>query len=226
MTTGKRIFIWPRWGYVFSREVLFKLLDNTLTDFGKHVIPAAIDSQRVMAYVFQGYWEDIGTIRAYFEASLDLANDLPKFNFFDMTAPIFSRPRFLPASKINGAAINHAIVSDGCIISQAGITYSIVGVRSIIAAGSQLNRTIMLGCDTFESEPELLENEARGIPRMGVGRFTRIENTIIDKGARIGDNCVITPNGKPQNVDHPLYYIRDGIVIIPKNAVIPNGTVI
>ncbi len=212
--------------YVFSREVLFKLLDNTLTDFGKHVIPAAIDSQRVMAYVFQGYWEDIGTIRAYFEASLDLANDLPKFNFFDMTAPIFSRPRFLPASKINGAAINHAIVSDGCIISQAGITYSIVGVRSIIAAGSQLNRTIMLGCDTFESEPELLENEARGIPRMGVGRFTRIENTIIDKGARIGDNCVITPNGKPQNVDHPLYYIRDGIVIIPKNAVIPNGTVI
>ena len=212
--------------YVFSREVLFKLLDNTLTDFGKHVIPAAIESQRVISYVFQGYWEDIGTIRAYFEASLDLANDLPKFNFFDMSAPMFTRPRYLPASKINGAAINHAVISDGCVISQAGVTYSLVGVRSMIAAGSQLNRTIMLGCDAFETESAMLENDSRGIPRMGVGRFTRIENTIIDKNARIGDNCVITPNGKPQNLDHPLYFIRDGIVIIPKNAVIPSGTVI
>jgi len=212
--------------YVFNRDVLFKLLDNTLTDFGKHVIPSAIETHRVFSYVFQGYWEDIGTIRSYFESSLDLVNDLPRFNFFDMTAPIFTRPRYLPASKINGAAINHAVISDGCIINQAGISYSLVGVRSMIAAGSQLTRTIMLGCDNYESEADVLDAEARGIPPMGVGKFTRIENTIIDKGARIGENCTITPNGKPQNLDHPLYYIRDGIVIIPKNGVIPNGTVI
>lgn len=212
--------------YVFNRDVMFKLLDNTLTDFGKHVIPSAIETHRVFSYVFQGYWEDIGTIRSYFESSLDLVNDLPRFNFFDMTAPIFTRPRYLPASKINGAAINHAVISDGCIINQAGISYSLVGVRSMIAAGSQLTRTIMLGCDNYESEADILDAEARGIPPMGVGKFTRIENTIIDKGARIGENCTITPNGKPQNLDHPLYYIRDGIVIIPKNGVIPNGTVI
>ena len=212
--------------YVFNRDVLFKLLDNTLTDFGKHVIPSAIESHRVFSYVFQGYWEDIGTIRSYFESSLDLVNDLPKFNFFDMGAPIFTRPRYLPASKINGAAINNAVISDGCIINQAGFTYSLVGVRSVIAAGSQLTRTVMLGCDNYETDAHVLENDSRGLPRMGVGKFTRIENTIIDKNARIGDNCVITPNGKPQNVDHPLYYIRDGIVIIPKNGVIPDGTVI
>jgi glucose-1-phosphate adenylyltransferase len=143
--------------YLFNREVLFHLLDNDLADFGRHVIPRAIQSHRVFSYVFQGYWEDIGTIRSFFEANLDLASELPCFNFFDMSAPIYTRPRFLPASKINGASIDHAI---------------------------------------------------------------------IDKNARIGDHCIITPFDKPETVDHPLYYIRDGIVIIPKSQVIPHGTVI
>lgn len=212
--------------YVFNRDVLLKLLDNTLTDFGKHIIPGAIKTNRLFSYIFQGYWEDIGTIRNFFEANLNLVTELPKFNFFDMGAPIFTRPRFLPASKINGAEIDHAVVSDGCIINHAKIEHSIVGVRSIVGAGSSLHRTILLGCDYFESDVSVQENAAAGRPKIGIGRNTRVENAIIDKNARIGDNCVITPAGKPENVDHPLYYIRDGIIIIPKNGTIPHGTVI
>ncbi|HTD65666.1 MAG TPA: glucose-1-phosphate adenylyltransferase [Candidatus Limnocylindria bacterium] len=212
--------------YIFNRDVLLKLLDNTLTDFGKHIIPAAISTHRVFSYVFQGYWEDIGTIRAFFEANLDITSELPRFNFFDMTAPIFSRPRWLPASKINGAQIDHAIVSDGCIISHADIHQSIIGIRSIVSPGVHLNRTIVLGSDYYESADSIRENEAAGHPRIGIGANTRIENAIIDKNARIGEKVIITPKDKPENVDHPLYFIRDGIVIIPKNGVVPHGTVI
>ena len=212
--------------YVFNRDVLIKLLDNTLTDFGKNVIPSAIQTHRVFSSVFQGYWEDIGTIRAFFQANLDLVADVPRFNFFDMSAPIFTRPRFLPGSKINGAEINHAIVSDGCIISHSTVDHCIVGIRSIVEEGCRLNRCILLGCDYYESDVSIQQHESAGIPRIGVGKNTRIENAIIDKNARIGNNCVITPQDKPDKVDHALYYIRDGIVIIPKNGVIPDGTVI
>jgi glucose-1-phosphate adenylyltransferase len=212
--------------YVFNRAVVRQLLDNTLTDFGKHIIPKAIQDRRVFSFVFQGYWEDIGTIRAFFEANLDLTNELPRFNFFDMAAPIFSRPRFLPGSKINGAQIDHAIISDGCIINRATIIHSIAGVRCIVGAGTVLNRVVLLGTDYYESLESIIGHEKEGIPRVGVGANCRIENTIVDKNARIGDNVVISPSGKPQSVDGPNYYIRDGIVVIPKNAVIPHGTVI
>lgn len=212
--------------YVFNRDVVQKLLNNSLTDFGKHIIPRAIDVEKVYSYIFQGYWEDIGTIRAFFEANLDLTNELPRFNFFDMMAPIFSRPRFLPGSKINGAQIDHAIVSDGCILNHARIAHSIVGLRCIVGSGTSLNRVIMLGSDFYESQESIDENGRAGRPAIGIGRNTRVENTIVDKNARIGDDVFISPAGKPENVDHPNYYIRDGVVIIPKNGVIPNGMVI
>ena len=212
--------------YLFKREVILKLLDNALEDFGKHVIPEAIKSHRVHGYVFQGYWEDIGTIRSFFEANLDLTADLPRFNFFDMSAPIFTRPRFLPASKINGAEISHASISDGCIINRCQVTQSIVGIRSRIEEGCDINRTILLGCDFYESEDSIRQYEARGLPRVGVGKNTKIENAIVDKNARIGENCRISPAGKPESADHPLYYVRDGIIIIPKGGLIPHGTVI
>ncbi len=212
--------------YVFNREVLTRLLDNSLTDFGKHIIPGAIEKYRVFSHAFQGYWEDIGTIRNYFEANLDCAAELPRFNFFDMSAPIFSRPRFLPASKINGAEIDHAVISDGCIINRCKINKSIVGVRSLIDEGSNLDRVVLLGNDYYESEASILANAGNGRPRIGIGQNTKIENAIVDKNARIGCNCLISPAGKPENVDHPLYYIRDGIVIIAKNAVIPDNTII
>jgi glucose-1-phosphate adenylyltransferase len=212
--------------YLFKRDVLYDLLDNDLADFGKHVIPRSIESHRVYAYVFQGYWEDIGTIRSFFEANLDLTAELPRFNFFDMAAPIFTRPRFLPASKINGARIDHAIIADGCIINHCTISHSIVGLRYLVDAGSYISRTIVLGSDYYESEESIENNAERDHPRVGIGKNTRIENAIIDKNARIGDNCVIAPEGKPENVDHPLYFIRDGVVVIPKNGVVPHGTVI
>jgi glucose-1-phosphate adenylyltransferase len=212
--------------YVFNREVIVKLLANDFTDFGKHIIPGAIKTHRVFSHVFQGYWEDIGTIRSFFEANLDVASELPRFNFFDMSAPVFTRPRFLPASKINGATIDHAVISDGCIINRARITHSIVGVRSSVESGAELHRAILLGCDYYESYESIKANEAMGRPRIGIGKNTRIENAIVDKNARIGDNVVISPAGKPENVDHDLWHIRDGIVIIPKNGVLPHGTVI
>jgi glucose-1-phosphate adenylyltransferase len=212
--------------YVFNREVIRQLLDNTLTDFGKHIIPQAIQNMRVFSSVFQGYWEDIGTIRSFFEANLDVTNELPRFNFFDMAAPIFSRPRFLPASKINGAKIDHAVIAEGCILNQAVITHSIAGLRSSVGSGTELTRVILLGSDYYESYESILENEKVGVPRIGIGSNCRIENTIVDKNARIGNNVVISPAGKPETVDHANYYIRDGIVIIPKNGVIPHGMVI
>src|SRR4051812_5391112 len=167
--------------YVFKRDVLVKLLDNTLTDFGKHIIPNAIQSHRVFSHVYQGYWEDIGTIRSFFEANLDVTSELPRFNFFDMSAPVFSRPRFLPGSKVNGAHIDHALISDGCIINHARIVQSVVGIRSLVGSGSELKRVILMGCDYYESEASILESAEMGRPRVGIGQNTRIENAIIDK---------------------------------------------
>jgi glucose-1-phosphate adenylyltransferase len=212
--------------YLFNRNVLFHVLDNDLADFGKHVIPQAIQSHRVFSHVFQGYWEDIGTIRSFFDANLDLAAELPRFNFFDMTAPIYTRPRFLPASKINGASIDHAIISEGCIVSHCHVSHSVVGVRSLVDIGSHITRTIIMGADYYETPESLASNMAENRPRLGIGKYTRIDQAIIDKNTRIGDNCVITPHGKPQTADHPLYYLRDGIVIIPKDMIVPHGTVI
>jgi glucose-1-phosphate adenylyltransferase len=212
--------------YVFNRDVISVLLNNNLADFGKHIIPGAIQTNRVHAYVYQGYWEDIGTIRAFFEANLDASAELPKFNFFDMTAPIFSRPRYLPGSKLNGAVVDHAMVCDGCIINQSTIKSSVIGIRSRIDIGTTLERVVMMGCDYNESAESIEDHRKAGLPRMGIGKNCRIDNTIIDKNARIGDGCVISPGGKPENLDHDLYYIRDGIVIIPKNGIVPHGTVI
>jgi glucose-1-phosphate adenylyltransferase len=222
----KELFLASMGIYVFNRSVVCDLLDNPLPDFGKHIIPHAINTNRVFSYVFEDYWEDIGTIRSFFEANLDLVSELPRFNFFDMSAPIFSRPRYLPGSKINGAQIDHAVISDGCIINNSRITTSIVGLRTIVGAGAQLNRTIILGCDYYESLESVDRNNREGKPAIGIGANCRIENAIIDKNARIGNNVTISPAGKPENQDNELYYIRDGIIIIPKNAVIPHNTVI
>jgi glucose-1-phosphate adenylyltransferase len=212
--------------YVFNRDLVRELLDNPLSDFGKHIIPNAINNHPVFSYVFQGYWEDLGTIRSFFEANLDLVTELPRFNFFDMSAPIFSRPRYLPGSKINGAQIDHALVTDGCIINGAKIAHSIIGLRTVVGTGTELNRAIVLGSDYYESEESVRKHESEGKPRVGIGANCQIENAIIDKNARIGNNVKISPAGKPDQLDHELYFIRDGIVVIPKNGIIPHGTVI
>ena len=223
ITNSEDLYLASMGIYVFNREVLFELLNNNLTDFGKHIIPGAISSHRVFSYVFQGYWEDIGTIRSFFEASLDQTSDRPQFDFFNPT--VFTRPRYLPATRIESAAIDHAVIADGCTIDHAQLRHAVVGIRSILEEGSSLNRVVMMGADFYDNTEKRNRPENQGIP-IGVGRGTRIDNAIIDKNARIGRNCILSPEGKAADVDHPLYYIRDGVLVIPKGAVIPDKTII
>lgn len=207
--------------YIFNRRVLIECLDNDLVDFGKHVIPDAIAKRRVMAFIFQGYWEDIGTIRAFFEANLNLAEPDPQYSFYEPGRPIFTHPRFLPASVIREATIDRAIISDGCIIGSATIERCVLGIRSVVQSGSTLKNTIMMGADIYESE---VHDHDPTLPPMGVGRDCVINGAILDKNVRVGNKVVISPEGKSQDADGPGYYIRDGIVVIPKNSVIPDGT--
>jgi glucose-1-phosphate adenylyltransferase len=205
--------------YVFNRQVLIACLENNLVDFGKDVIPNAIKDQHVSAFIYQGYWEDIGTIRAFYEANLDLTDIVPEYSFFEPDAPIFTHPRFLPGSKINGATLRQSIIADGCIISDAHLERCVVGIRSVIQSGATIRNTIVMGADYFELDSAT--ESAR--PPIGIGRNCVIERTIIDKNARIGDGVIISPEGKPAHVDAENYFIRDGIVVVPKNAVIPAG---
>lgn len=212
--------------YVFNRDVLEKALAGQHVDFGKHIIPNLIHTGRLFSYVYQGYWEDIGTIKAFFDANLDLVNEVPKFNFFDTQAPIYTHARYLPASKIVRGRVERAVISDGCIIVDADIEHSIIGIRSRIEAGATIKNSILMGLDDYETTEETQSGLARGIPPPGVGRNTHIERAIIDKNARIGDNVHISPKGKPENYDGDNYYIRDGIVVVPKGGMIRSGTVL
>jgi glucose-1-phosphate adenylyltransferase len=209
--------------YVFNRRVLVEALDNPHDDFGKHILPGALAKYQVYAHIFEGYWEDIGTVRAFWEANLALTDPLPAFNFFDRLNPIYTHARFLPASKVNGAAVQRAIIADGCILSEAQLERVIVGVRSVIEPGTSLRNVVMMGADYYEEEgPE----PPAGSPPLGIGRGSRIEGAILDKNARLGAGVTISPAGKPANLDGPQgnYYIRDGVVVVPKGAIIPDGT--
>jgi len=207
--------------YVFNRQVLAECLDNTMDDFGKNIIPETIDSRNVQAYVFRGYWEDIGTIRSFFDANLNLCDPSPAYNFYAPGAPIYTQSRFLPASVIEETVINRAMISDGCQIRSALLERCILGIRSLISPGSRLKNTIVMGADFYESDKG---GTPEGEIPIGIGRDCIIEDAIIDKNARIGDGVVITTHDKDANSDGVGYYIRDGIVVIPKNAVIPAGT--
>ena len=221
---GSELFQGSMGIYVFNRNVLIDCLKNDEDDFGKNIILSSLQSHKVIAYIFQGYWEDIGTVRAFFEANLALTETVPPYNFFDRLSPIYTRPRFLPASKVNAATIRRAVVGDGCIISDAHIERAVIGIRSIIESGATIRNSVIMGADFYEDEAN--ESSADGGPRppIGIGRNSVIDRAIIDKNARIGESVVITPDRKAPNVDSSNYYIRDGVVVIPKNAVIPNGT--
>src|SRR5256884_3275016 len=204
--------------YVFNRSVLIESLHNQLVDFGKDIIPASIKNRHVSAFIFKGYWEDIGTIRAFYEANLDLTDVVPEYSFFEPDSPIYTHPRFLPGSKINGATLRQSIISDGCIISDVHLERSVIGIRSVIQSGATIRDSIVMGADYFE-----LGLTDSSQPAMGIGKNCVIDRAIIDKNARIGDGVVITPEGKPQNLDADNYFIREGIIVVPKNAVIPAG---
>jgi len=216
--------------YVFKYDQLEQLLAEDLSgiDFGKHIIPAAIKSRKVQAYMFDGYWEDIGTIGAFYRANLDLTTKIPKFNLFDAEAPVFTRARYLPPSKIEETEINDSIVSDGCIINGAKITNSVVGVRSRISKGVQFDSSFLMGADFYQTFEEMRSDLAKGMPRVGIGEGTAIRRAIIDKNARIGKNARLLNEAGVTEADGAggSYFIRDSIIIVPKNAVIADGTVI
>lgn len=209
--------------YVFDRQILADALAGTEVDFGKHLIPKLIETRRVHAFRHEGYWEDIGTIRAFYEANLDLCEPLPQFNFYDASAPIFTHARYLPATKIIKSMIERSVIADGCIINDAHIEHSLLGVRSRIQAGATIRDSLVMGQDYYDRRERARAPEA---PTMGIGHRSWIERTIVDKNARIGDDVRITPDGKPPFLDGPNFFVRDGIVIIPKNAAIVSGTVI
>ncbi|HKS10545.1 MAG TPA: glucose-1-phosphate adenylyltransferase [Pyrinomonadaceae bacterium] len=216
--------------YVFKYDRLEQLLsdDPSWMDFGKEVIPAAIRSGPVQAFMFDGYWEDIGTIGAFYRANLDLTSKIPKFNLFDAEAPVFTRARYLPPSKIEDTEINDSIVSDGCIINGAKITNSVIGLRSRIMKGVQMEASFMMGADFYQTFEDMRRDHGKNLPRVGIGEGTVIKRAIIDKNARIGNNARLLNEAGTTAADGPSgsYYIRDGIIIVPKNAVVPDGTVI
>ena len=214
--------------YIFNHQAMKSCLDNELTDFGKEVIPQAINKLKVNAFIFEGYWEDIGTIKSFYEANLELTTLKPRFDFYDEGHPIYTRPRCLPPSKMNFSNMNQSIAAEGCIITNASICDSIVGVRTIIESGSSLNGVICMGADYYESDIKKQKNSEERIPNLGIGRGTLVKRAIIDKNACIGEGCRI---GVDDHInrgdgDYGNYFIKDGIIVIPKGTVLYPGTVI
>jgi glucose-1-phosphate adenylyltransferase len=214
--------------YLFNAATLKATLENQeASDFGKEVIPASIGSHHVSAYPFDGFWEDIGTIRTYYQTSLGLTLMKPQFNFYDERRPIYTHRRDLPATKVNSCYVYQSLVAEGSIITYSNIMNSIVGIRTRIEPDAHLDGVICMGADFYETEPQIAENHRQGIPQVGIGRGTHIRRAIIDKNARIGTDCRI---GMDEQVrvdgDYESYSVRDGIIVVRKNAVIPDGTAI
>ncbi len=213
--------------YVFKMEALIKALEeNESSDFGKDIIPAIIGTKRVFAHFFDGYWEDIGTIRTFYEANLALTRPVPDFNFYDERHQVFTRPRFLPGIKVNQATIRSSIIGDGAIVSGAVIEDSIIGLRGVIAENAQLYKTVMMGADYYDSANHTVEDIDPSAPALGIGKRSIVKNTIVDKNARIGSDVRILNEAGIQEADGDRYFIRDGIVVIPRSMIIPSGTVI
>jgi len=212
--------------YLFNRDVLVRALDNQKKDFGGEIIPGLLGKAKLSSFIFDGYWEDIGTVASFFEANLSMARDEPLFDFFNADCPIYTHARYLPASKLNRCCIEHSIIADGCIIQDAELDQCVIGVRSVIRAGSKLKRTIMMGSQFFENSAKAKAAEERRIPPMGVGRNCKIENAIIDMNARIGNNVSLSPDGKSGNTEGAGYRVRDGIIVVLKGAVIPDNTTV
>jgi len=213
--------------YIFNRDTLLQALsDEKKQDFGKDIIPSLIEPSKVFAYIHQGYWEDIGTIKAYYEASLDLLDANPRFNLYDAASPIYSRGRSLPGSKLMECVVNQSLICDGCLVNKAEILHSLVGMRSLIGSGTHVKDSLLMGADFFETPKEKEENLRFRRPNVGIGENCIIEKAIVDKNTRIGRNVTIRPDGKPKDMDSELFYIRDGIVIIPKGVTVPDGTII
>lgn len=212
--------------YIFNRQLLFELLLNEkkdATDFGKEIIPQSIGKYKVASYQYEGYWEDIGNIHAFFEANLALTKDLPEFNLFDNTNAIYTRARMLPPAKISGTTLRHAIIAEGSIITASRIENSIIGIRSRVGEDTTIINTYLMGSDYFETLDDMTADQQTGIPLLGIGQRCHIENAIIDKNCRIGNDVKIMGGKHLADSDNNLYTVKDGIVVVKKGAVIPSG---
>jgi len=212
--------------YIFNRQLLFDLLQNEYkdaTDFGKEIIPESISKYRVASYQYEGYWEDIGNIPAFFHANLGLTKDLPEFNLFDNTKTIYTRARMLPPAKVSGTRLDHTIIADGCIINAAHIENSVIGIRSRIGHDSTLVNVYLMGSDYYETIADIEASRQHGLPQLGVGDRCEVRNAIVDKNCRIGDDVRIIGGSHLQDDDTQLYTVKEGIIVLKKGAVIPNG---
>jgi glucose-1-phosphate adenylyltransferase len=209
--------------YVFSRQVLMDVLAEPGVDFGREIIPAGLSRYRVSAFLHKGYWADVGTVEAYYDANIALTQRNPPFQFYDSQRPIYTHPRFLPGSQLDQCTTREAIVCDGCSIDECTIEQSIIGIRSVIRAGGRITRSLVIGADYYEQNDVPYRQDE---PRLGIGRNVVLDRVIIDKNAHIGDNVRLVNERGVQEADGPNYYIRNGIIIVPKNAVLPNDTVV
>ncbi|MBS1918748.1 MAG: glucose-1-phosphate adenylyltransferase [Bacteroidetes bacterium] len=226
MQQAGRIYLASMGIYIFNRKLLWEILLNekpNATDFGKEIIPQSISKYKVASYQYEGYWTDIGNIRSFFEANLGLTKEIPEFNLFDNNKTIYTRPRMLPPSKINGTTMERALVSEGCIINALRIENCIIGNRSRIKQGSTLINTYIMGNDSYETLEDIAKAQQHHVPLMGVGSNCYICNAIIDKDCRIGNDVRINGGSHLENTDHPLYTVKDGIVVVKKGSIIPDG---
>jgi glucose-1-phosphate adenylyltransferase len=210
--------------YVFSRQVLMDVLDEAGVDFGREIIPAALPRYRVTAYLHRGYWADVGTVESFYEANIALTRPSPPFEFYDSRRPIFSHPRFLPGSRLADCTIREALISEGCSIARSSIEQSVVGVRSVIEENCRITRSLLIGADYYESED--VAPARSSVPRMGIGRDAVLDRVIVDKNARVGDGVRLVNERGVLDADGEGYYIRNGLIIVPKESVIPDGTIV
>ncbi len=212
--------------YIFNKSILYNLLDSEnkdATDFGKEIIPDSISHYNVASFQYDGYWTDIGNIHSFFEANLSLTLDLPPFNLFDNTKMVYSRARMLPPAKISGTKIEHSIIAEGSIIHAESIANSVIGIRSRIGKGTTITSCYIMGNDFYETIDEINHQQERQMPKLGIGDNCELENVIVDKDCRIGNNVIIKGGNHIENSDHPLFSIKDGIIVIKKGAVINDG---
>ena len=222
-TTSSKCYLASMGIYVFNRDVLEEMLEqDEMIDFGKDVIPSSLKRYRVRAYPFDGYWQDIGTIKSFYEANIDLTTEKPSFDFFSPERPIFTHPRLLPPSKTLNCTVKDSLIAEGSVITASSIENSIIGIRSIIREGTKIERSILMGNDYYDKE-RLSPRRRTGL---GIGKNCLIRNAIIDKNAHIGNNVKIINKKKHIDFDGKGYYVRDGIVIVEKNALISSGTII
>lgn len=215
--------------YIFSRKVLFELLQEVIrdaTDFGKEIIPFSITKYHVVSYQYEGYWTDIGNIHSFFEANLALTQDVPEFNLFDNRKAVYTRARMLPPAKISGTTLEKTLIAEGCIINASRIEHSVIGIRTRIGYGTTIVSCYIMGTDFYETLEEMNNSVLNGLPKIGIGERCYIKNAIIDKNCRIGNDVRINGGGHLENKDHPLYTVKEGIVVVKKGAVLPNGFVI